>query len=58
LLPLDAKGGLGNMRVTVLIAAWLTVGVVVAAFGPQRMTSDERWRQDEEIRHPTVDDPR
>jgi hypothetical protein len=46
------------MRVAVLIAAWLTVGVVVAAFGAQRMTSDARWRQQEEIRHPTVDDPR
>jgi membrane protease YdiL (CAAX protease family) len=58
LLPLDAEGGLISMRVAVLIAAWLTAGVVVAAFGTQRMTSDARWRQQDEIRHPTVDDPR
>jgi membrane protease YdiL (CAAX protease family) len=58
LLPLDAEGGLVNMRVTVLIAAWLMVGVVVTAFGSERLTNGERWRQQEEIRHPTVDDPR
>jgi hypothetical protein len=57
LLPLDAEGGLISMRVAVLSAAWLTVGFVVAAFGPERLTSGERWRQQEEIRHPTVDDP-
>lgn len=58
LLPLDAEEGLISMRVAVLIAAWLMVVVVLAVFGPERMTSDQKWRQEAEIRHPTVDDPR
>jgi len=57
LLPLDAEEGLISMRVAVLIAAWLMVGVAVALFGPEQMTSDEKWQQEGEIRHLTVGDP-
>jgi len=56
LLPLDAEGGLISMRVAVLIAAWLLVGVLIAVFGPGRLTTRKAWRSDSGIRHLTGDD--
>jgi hypothetical protein len=52
LLPRDARGGLVSARGAVLIAAWLAVIVLVAAFGPKRLTRcQNRSRQGEILHH-------
>lgn len=56
LLPLDAEGGLVSMRAAVLIAAWLLVVVLIAVFGPERLTTRQAWKNKSGIRHLPADD--
>jgi hypothetical protein len=40
-----------SVRIAVLIAAWLAVVMLIALFGPARLTSRETWMQQKSVRH-------